>query len=280
MKRIILFTLICAFLSCKGQTESKPNDANEIASFEFLSEEILKTKTKEELRLIRNEVFARKGYVFKSEELNIYFKTKSWYTPNANIKVTLSDKEQSYIDKVKNIETSNQKTDRCIHYVHENINKVYPLTGDNIESAKNVTLLSKINNFYNEKYYNIEGIMQMICDGAKIYNIDCHENIENLLITFYCNENPISYVITIEGNKVIKRIKVVDSSIRTSDEDSVTGGYHDIDFILDRDHLEVYKIFKIWDEENSTEENMYPVKEVRRELVAKYKLTDQGLVEQ
>ncbi|WP_407264351.1 YARHG domain-containing protein [Tenacibaculum maritimum] len=40
------------------------------SSFEYLSEEVLKVKTKEELRLIKNEIFARKGYVFKSEDLN------------------------------------------------------------------------------------------------------------------------------------------------------------------------------------------------------------------
>ncbi|MFL0075572.1 YARHG domain-containing protein [Tenacibaculum maritimum] len=62
------------------------------SSFEYLSEEVLKVKTKEELRLIRNEIFARKGYVFKSEDLNTYYKTKSWYKPDSTIEVTLSDK--------------------------------------------------------------------------------------------------------------------------------------------------------------------------------------------
>ena len=70
-------------MSCKGQTETQEAKAeqNLTTSFEYLSEEVLKTKTPEELKLIRNEVFARKGSVFNSDDLNTYFKTKAWYTP-------------------------------------------------------------------------------------------------------------------------------------------------------------------------------------------------------
>jgi hypothetical protein len=34
---------------------------------------------KEKLRLMRNEVFARHGYIFKEPELQTYFAGKSWY---------------------------------------------------------------------------------------------------------------------------------------------------------------------------------------------------------
>ena len=37
--------------------------------------------TDEELRLARNEIFARHGRKFNSEELQAYFDSKSWYTP-------------------------------------------------------------------------------------------------------------------------------------------------------------------------------------------------------
>ncbi|MBU2997490.1 YARHG domain-containing protein [Cellulophaga baltica] len=73
MKKIILFTLLCSILSCKGQIEKE----EVVSSFEYLSEEVLKTKSKEELGLLRNEVYARKGYVFKSKDLNDFFKKKA-----------------------------------------------------------------------------------------------------------------------------------------------------------------------------------------------------------
>lgn len=276
MKRIILFALISAFLSCKGQTEDKSNNTNKIPSFGFLSEEVLKTKTKEELRLIRNEIFARKGYVFKSEDLNTYFKAKTWYTPNATIKVTLTDEEQSYIDKIKNIENANKKTSKCIEYYNDNVKKVYPLIG-----SENWDFGDFFDSYNEENSirFSPQNLKQgFSCDGYYVYNIDCYVNVENVLFTAYCNEDPIFHIVSIKGDKVIKAVKVVGSSLGNSN-DSITGGYHDIDFILDRDYLEVYKIFKIWDQENSTEENMYPVKEVRRELISKYKLTDNGIVE-
>lgn len=274
MKRIILFAIICAFLSCKGQTESKVVTS----SFEYLSEEVLKTKTKEELRLIRNEIFARKGYVFKSDDLNIYFKTKSWYTPDATVKVILSGEEQNYIDKIKAVESLTKKTDKCLDYFNDNVKTIYPLKGynDNWPTSDFFKIYYEQNK---DRIHDIVFENVSFCDGFYFYNINCNTDIENILFTAYCNDDPIFHILSIKDEKIISKVKVVDSSIRTSNEDSVTSGYHDIDFKLDRENLEVYKIFKIWDEENSTQENMYPIKEVRRETVMKYKLTNQGLVE-
>ena len=38
--------------------------------------------TAEELRIARNEIYARHGRWFKSEDLNRYFRKKSWYEPS------------------------------------------------------------------------------------------------------------------------------------------------------------------------------------------------------
>jgi hypothetical protein len=280
MKKLVLLVLVILSIciSCKGQTENK-QEASTI-TFEHLSDQELESKSKEELRLIRNEVFARKGYVFKSEDLNTYFKTKSWYTPDATIKVTLSDKEQSYIDKVKNIENLNQKIDKCLDYINENIKKVYPISQSVMESNK-WGLNNYLGDYYESNYDRIESVVLkegIYCDGFYFYNINCNTETETILIKAYCNEQPIFNILSIKGDKIIKIVKVVDSSLREG-EGNFEEGFYDTDFKLEKDHLEVYKIFKVWDKENSTEENMYPTKEIRRE-VTKYKLTDQGLVEQ
>jgi hypothetical protein len=104
MKKLVLLVLVILSIciSCKGQTENK-QEASTI-TFEHLSDQELESKSKEELRLIRNEVFARKGYVFKNEDLNAYFKTKSWYQPNPNVSLKFTEKENSYISKIKNLE--------------------------------------------------------------------------------------------------------------------------------------------------------------------------------
>ncbi|MCI8464924.1 MAG: YARHG domain-containing protein [Lachnospiraceae bacterium] len=47
----------------------------------YLTEADLAALTKEELRLARNEIYARHGRKFKDSGLNNYFMSKSWYVP-------------------------------------------------------------------------------------------------------------------------------------------------------------------------------------------------------
>ncbi len=58
---------------------------------------------KSTLRLARNEIFARHGYVFKSEDLNRYFKRYSWYQPRSGA-VLLSGIEQYNVGFIKSFE--------------------------------------------------------------------------------------------------------------------------------------------------------------------------------
>jgi len=51
----------------------------------LLDSDVTKYK-KEHLTLARNEIYARHGFVFKSEPFKSYFKKKSWYNPNSNFK--------------------------------------------------------------------------------------------------------------------------------------------------------------------------------------------------
>lgn len=54
----------------------------EDSSEKYLTEEELSGLSKEQLRLARNEIYARHGYRFGSEDLIQYFSGKSWYYPN------------------------------------------------------------------------------------------------------------------------------------------------------------------------------------------------------
>ncbi len=49
----------------------------------------LEGRSKEEVALIRNEIYARHGYIFTTEAYNRYFMTKEWYTPNPNFNETM-----------------------------------------------------------------------------------------------------------------------------------------------------------------------------------------------
>ena len=48
----------------------------------YLDDDDLSSLSKDELKLARNEIFARYGYIFKSKELKDYFSGKDWYEPS------------------------------------------------------------------------------------------------------------------------------------------------------------------------------------------------------
>jgi len=86
-------------------------DENEIkgdfpeASASVLTDEDLRNKIPWELRVMRNEIFARLGYKFKSEEMRDYFLNKSWYIPlYDNVDGLLSKTETENIELIKRYE--------------------------------------------------------------------------------------------------------------------------------------------------------------------------------
>lgn len=64
-------------------------------------------KSAEELRLMRNYIFARRGYIFESEELKEYFEQFSWYVPlYYDVTPRLSDIEKYNVNFIKEWETN------------------------------------------------------------------------------------------------------------------------------------------------------------------------------
>ena len=66
--------------------------------------------TKEQLRLARNEIFARHGMIFGVEDLDTYFSSKSWYKPTVQSsefydKVEMSLIEEGNIELIQEVES-------------------------------------------------------------------------------------------------------------------------------------------------------------------------------
>jgi hypothetical protein len=58
-----------------------------------------------QLRLARNEIYARHGYTFVSEDLQAYFGAKSWYMPlYDNAGIVLNDVETANVELIKQYE--------------------------------------------------------------------------------------------------------------------------------------------------------------------------------
>ena len=84
-------------------TESNPNDGRfDFAGAALLHGCELYYYDKPELRLMRNSILARHGYVFQSKDLQKYFGNEPWYHPaGSNEDIHLSLLEQLNIDLIK-----------------------------------------------------------------------------------------------------------------------------------------------------------------------------------
>lgn len=60
--------------------------------------------TASELRIARNEIFARYGYIFESKQLQNYFNNMDWYSPNPYYTGSLSDVETHNVELIKSME--------------------------------------------------------------------------------------------------------------------------------------------------------------------------------
>lgn len=76
-------------------------------STEELNEESLGGLFTEDLRILRNEIFARHGRVFKDAELQKYFESQGWYKPNPEFKdEQLNETEFKNLSAIKSAEES------------------------------------------------------------------------------------------------------------------------------------------------------------------------------
>ncbi|MGE9943240.1 YARHG domain-containing protein [Bariatricus sp. SGI.161] len=85
----------------------------------YLSEDEVRQVTVDKLKIGRNEIYARHGVVFESEELQTYFKERSWYKEKIsfndfNADAELNDFEKKNVELIKKVEgeingTSNEE---------------------------------------------------------------------------------------------------------------------------------------------------------------------------
>lgn len=70
------------------------------------NEAMLRNYSLSELRIIRNTIYARKGYIFKSDDLRNYFEKKSWYSGYIydENQVPLSSREKKFVNTIKRYE--------------------------------------------------------------------------------------------------------------------------------------------------------------------------------
>jgi len=71
----------------------------------ILSSSDLSGLSKYDLKIMRNEIFARHGYIFTTSDMKQYFSNQSWYSPRySNVTSMLTDIEQKNIAYIKRYE--------------------------------------------------------------------------------------------------------------------------------------------------------------------------------
>ena len=70
----------------------------------FLDASDLKGLSKDDLRLARNEIYARHGYVFESKEMQNYFGSQSWYNPDPSFNGKMAEWEKHNVELIKSHE--------------------------------------------------------------------------------------------------------------------------------------------------------------------------------
>lgn len=81
--------------------------------------------TADSLRILRNEIYARKGYTFTSKELQEYFLKFEWYKPindNKTVESLLTETDLSNIKLIKQIEENTRKKEEADLLVKQNFN--------------------------------------------------------------------------------------------------------------------------------------------------------------
>lgn len=97
--------------SCVSQQkEAERNEVSWMMQHRLLSPAYLGRFSKDELRMMRNEILARHGWVFQSKDLKDHFASQSWYQPlGNNYSVKISLVEKTNIELIKHEETLGEK---------------------------------------------------------------------------------------------------------------------------------------------------------------------------
>jgi len=87
--------------------EQMEADWREYLATEEISQDDLYGLFIEDLRVLRNEIYARRGRIFKDKELQKYFSEQSWYKPNPDFKdEMLTEKEYKNLSIIRQAEES------------------------------------------------------------------------------------------------------------------------------------------------------------------------------
>lgn len=74
-------------------------------STQIVTDELLDSTSKADLKIMRNEIFARHGYIFSTDAMKKHFSAQTWYKPTSNnVDKLLNEVEKINITRIKEAE--------------------------------------------------------------------------------------------------------------------------------------------------------------------------------
>jgi len=127
---------------------------------------VLMGKTSNELRLMRNEIFARYGYIFQSEELTNYFSNKRWYRARyTNIDALLTDIDKKNIKLILDFENNANNVDYEIAYTDKSNSSIQKMLDK--ESGAPLLKITEVSYHQNFEMGFIKKVKEMTDIGAE-----------------------------------------------------------------------------------------------------------------
>lgn len=176
MRKITFLFLINLLLAC-----GTSNNEQKVTEPKIITVAELENKDLDELRIIRNEIFARKGYIFNSEDLKKHFLGFDWYEPrftNVDSLLTETDKKniQTILELEKEIKAEHES--RTIRISSERLKDytTYYDSGDKWEKG-----------FMDKMFWTIDKFKNRPADSTilTIGNIDGIEPIDTVINRIY-----------------------------------------------------------------------------------------------
>lgn len=154
---------------------------------ELITEETLENICDNELSWLRNEIYARRGYIFSNNEYQTYFEQFDWYVPQqSNKDVKLSQIELNNALRLKKEEAKRNARTKAIMSFLEGLK-----TGQFFNSNTIIKILNKVN-IYDLKFCGPKSVSVACGEEDPISQNDNESRMEN-----------IRYTVTIRGNKIV-----------------------------------------------------------------------------
>lgn len=215
----------------------------------------LQSKTTAELRLLRNDIFARHGYMFKSADLSEYYSKQPWYKIDKNFtEKMLSQSEKNTVNVIRELEkTKTTKTAVTASQFDptrftDKFRNEIDMNGDGKNEIISVRDERKGEQRGTYLYINEDKVSQIAWNPYNFYKIididekDKYKEIETYYYGF--NNNNVIKIIAFDGKQVIAMATIDNSwNILADGKGYVKGAFHG-KLLKDVLFRKIYKIDK------------------------------------